>query len=155
MYTERENDGLVIPTKWHNLAELFREHLQRAGITRPDLFIADDQHLQIRFHDGRASAITWAALRGDHVTTIMERVGHRNFQTTQKYLRRADALRGRIGEPFPALPSCLLDTDPSGDDGGGKGSGKGSRKNAPLTFPGVAAQTQKVPTTFAAENVKS
>lgn len=53
------------------------------------------------------------AMRGDDTTTIMERVGHRDFGTTQIYLRQADALRGRIGTPFPQLPACLLDTNAS------------------------------------------
>lgn len=148
MYAERKDDGRVIPRGWHNLAKRFREHLQRAGITRADLFVSDDQHLQIRFHDGRASAITWAALRRDHVTTIMERVGHRDFATTQKYLRRADALRGRIGEPFPPLPACLLVSDDDDPGHGGNGHGERSDEFATLTFQAVSAQAFKVPTTL-------
>lgn len=114
MYAERKDDGPILPAKiFHHLAKRFREHLRLAGITRADLFVADDQHLAIRFHDTRATGITWMAMRGDDTTTIMERVGHRDFGTTQIYLRQADALRGRIGTPFPQLPACLLDTNAS------------------------------------------
>lgn len=115
MFAERKDDGEILPAKvFHSLAERFREHLQIAGITRAALFVSDDQHLQIRFHDNRATGITWMAMRGDPVTTIMERVGHRDFSTTQIYIRQADALRGRVGEPFPPLPACLLATNASG-----------------------------------------
>lgn len=109
MYSERKDDAEILPAKvFYHMAKRFREHLQIAGITRAALFVSDDQHLAIRFHDTRATGITWMAMRGDSATTIMERVGHRDFGTTQIYLRQADALRGRVGEPFPTLPACLL-----------------------------------------------
>lgn len=156
MYAERQDDGRIIPVAMGALLALqFRRHLWDAGITRPDLFLDDDQHIPIRFHDARSTACTWMAMRGDPVTTIMERVGHKEFATTQVYLRRADALRGRIGEPFPELPACLLGTNPSnasGDDGGGKGSGIWSnvpavRSELP-TFQGKSTLDKRVPTTF-------
>lgn len=115
MYGERRNDAEILPSRvFHGPAKRFREHLQIAGITRAALFVSDDQHLQIRFHDTRATGITWMAMRGDPATMIMERVGHRDFGTTQIYIRQADALRGRVGEPFPPLPACLLAPNASG-----------------------------------------
>jgi integrase len=109
MFAERKDDGeFMTATVFYHMAKRFRGHLQRAGITRSDLFVSDAQHMAIRFHDTRATGITWMAMRGDPATTIMERVGHKDFATTQIYLRQADALRGRVGEPFPALPACLL-----------------------------------------------
>ncbi len=120
MYAERVDDGRIFPAMvLKQLAQRFRAALRRAGITRPELFQRDAQHLAIRFHDTRSTGITWMALRGDHVTTIMERVGHRDYATTQAYIRQADALRGRVGEPFPPLPECLLDSSGSGDLSGG------------------------------------
>ena len=158
MHAERQDDGRVFPRMSSAiLAARFRHYLQIAGITRADLFLDDDQHIPIRMHDCRSTACTWMAMRGDPVTTIMERVGHREFATTQVYLRRADALRGRIGEPFPALPSCLLGTstsNPSGDDGTGKGSGIWSNI---FTTPALAAgfsTDDKVPTTCRNRNLK-
>ena len=41
---------------------------------------------------------------------IMQRAGHENFETTQAYLRLADALRVGFGDVFPALPPELFET---------------------------------------------
>jgi hypothetical protein len=35
-------------------------------------------------------------------------LGHRRFETTEIYIRQADAVRGGFGEVFPPLPACLL-----------------------------------------------
>jgi hypothetical protein len=49
------------------------------------------------------------AVRGDDALKIMQRCGHRDYATTQRYVREAEAVREGFGEPFPALPSCLLE----------------------------------------------
>lgn len=144
MHAERIDDGkLFRPEMFYELSIKLRRDLQLAGVTRADLFVRDSQHLPLRTHDSRGTAITWASIRGDGVAMIMERVGHSDYETTQIYIRRADALRGRIGEPFPPLPSCLLDSDPSGDDGGGGGnlSGNLSTYAEKPAYPGFFAQT--------------
>jgi hypothetical protein len=50
------------------------------------------------------------AVRGDDPLKIMQRCGHRDYATTQRYVREAEAIREGFGEAFPALPSCLLDS---------------------------------------------
>jgi integrase len=42
----------------------------------------------IRFHDLRASGITWMAVRGDDPQKIQARAGHTDFNTTQGYIRK-------------------------------------------------------------------
>ena len=37
-------------------------------------------------------------------------VGTRDYGTTLRYIREAEAVRGGLGEPFPALPPYLLDS---------------------------------------------
>ncbi len=50
------------------------------------------------------------ALRGDEPLVIQQRAGHANFATTQRYLREAETLGNDGGEPFPELPSELLES---------------------------------------------
>ena len=38
----------------------------------------------------------------------MQRAGHTNFQTTQIYVRTAEAIREGFGTPFPELPASLF-----------------------------------------------
>ena len=40
---------------------------------------------------------------------MMQRAGHRNFATTQGYIREAEAVRDGFGDVFPALPGALLE----------------------------------------------
>lgn len=91
-------------------AHNFRQHLLRAGITRPALFPGDPFRKPITVHDLRGTAATWMALRGDPPLVIQHRVGHRNFSTTELYIREAEAIGkgANIGEPFPPIPERLL-----------------------------------------------
>lgn len=96
---------------WHRQgqAEMLRSDLRRAGISRAELFRADAHHRPLTFHDLRASGITWWAMRGDAMASIMDRAGHIQLATTQRYIRRGTALAGATGEtPFPELPRSLL-----------------------------------------------
>lgn len=56
----------------------------------------------------RATGLTWMAVRGDEPLKMMQRAGHTNFQTTQIYVRTAEAIREGFGAPFPALPAELF-----------------------------------------------
>jgi hypothetical protein len=62
------------------------------------------------WHDLRATGATWVAVRGDDPLKIMQRCGHRDFSATLRYVREAEAVREGFGEPFPALPRCLLES---------------------------------------------
>jgi hypothetical protein len=80
-----------------------------ARLDRPDLYIADELHKRMTFHDLRATGITWMVLRGDSPLVIQHRAGHLDFDTTQLYIREGEALRGDVGEVFPPLPaSCSV-----------------------------------------------
>ena len=98
-----------VPDRTH-ASEILREHLERAGVTRPELTTNDDTNKNIRFHDLRSTGLTWLALRGDEPLKIQYRAGHRDFEMTQVYIRTAENLRTSgeaIGEPFPELPASL------------------------------------------------
>jgi integrase len=92
----------------HNLARLLRAQLERAGLDRADLYADDDSRRPFTFHDLRATGITWMAMRGDSPADIMERVGHSNLGTTERYIRRGRLLVSRRERVFPTLPPRLL-----------------------------------------------
>ncbi|MDI1484491.1 site-specific integrase [Polyangium sp. y55x31] len=119
LYAERDESGRVIPVYGGHMARRFRLAMQTAGLDRPDLYIADDLHKRMTFHDLRATGITWMAMRGDSTHVIMQRAGHQNFNSTLVYIREGEALRGNAGEVFPPLPACLLVPAGEGSAGGG------------------------------------
>ncbi len=127
MWQERRKPGLVFPLFGH-LAEVLRADLMTAKVTRAALHVARPGAERIRFHDLRATGITYMAIRGDSDNDIRERAGHTDFETTLKYIRRGHlALKSTgIGSPFAALPDCLL----------GVSSGETSRGNQAV--PGTA-----------------
>ena len=90
-----------------------RAALKWAGIAeRPELF--DDSNrrasLSIRFHDLRASGITWRHARRDNPAAILQECGHEEQATNEIYIR---ALRGLAPRDlFPELPERLLGKSP-------------------------------------------
>lgn len=90
-----------------DLARGLRRWLKRAGVDRP---LYQDAHVNaIRFHDLRATGITWQAVRGDSAALIRARAGHEDQTTSDQYVRLVEDLRGGFGAPFPALPESLLE----------------------------------------------
>lgn len=75
---------------------------------RPEL--EDDSDLRasqpIRFHDLRASGITWRHARGDNPALIRQECGHEDERTNEIYIRRLRELRPK--DLFPKLPDRLL-----------------------------------------------
>jgi hypothetical protein len=89
-------------------AEMLREHLKLAGVTRRDLFTSDATRKPMTFYDLRATGITWRAIRGDEPLRIQRAAGHTGFDTTQGYIREAESVRGEgFGVVFPPLPLAL------------------------------------------------
>jgi hypothetical protein len=58
--------------------------------------------------DLRATGITWEALAGTDPLEIQLRAGHECFETTQRYVRQAEAVGLASDPPFPALPLSLV-----------------------------------------------
>jgi hypothetical protein len=88
-----------------------RAHLEAAGVKRTDLFTDRPTSKRVTFYDLRASGITWEVLDGTERARMMQRAGHRNFSTTQGYIREAEALGENVGQPFNELPASLLSTE--------------------------------------------
>ncbi len=85
-----------------------RRWLERAGVTRAELHTTTATTKKLSWHDLRATGLTWMAVRGDDPLKIMQRAGHTNFQTTQIYIRTAEAMRDGFGIPFPMMPPSLF-----------------------------------------------
>jgi hypothetical protein len=89
-------------------AKQFRDHLRIAGVTRPRLFTETATLLQVDFRSCRDTGITWLALAGIGVDKMQRRAGHEDLSTTLGYVKMAEDLAGKVGVPFPPLPSDLL-----------------------------------------------
>jgi len=109
----RKSTDLVVPVLSSfgedHLAELFREHLTLAGVTRADLHRSTATHVQANFRSWRDSGLTWLAMAGLGVDKIMRRAGHDMVQTTMGYVKLAEDLTGDLGTPFAPLPASLVD----------------------------------------------
>ncbi|MGK3959485.1 tyrosine-type recombinase/integrase [Sorangium sp. So ce118] len=70
-------------------AERFRDHLQRAGVDRPELFETTESRMNIRLHDTRATFITIKLANGRTETWISDRTGHKSSGQIHHYKRAA------------------------------------------------------------------
>ena len=77
---------------------------------RASLHVRRQGSQPIRFHDLRATGITYMAIRGDSDQDVRERAGHADFETTLLYIRRGHLAlsSAAIGRPYAALPACVL-----------------------------------------------
>jgi integrase len=91
------------------MSRALKRWLRRAKVDRPEFFADDATRQALRFHDLRATGITWMAVRGDPGEQIKRRAGHTDYATTERYIREAEVLREGFGEVFPALPELSGD----------------------------------------------
>ncbi|HET9930405.1 MAG TPA: tyrosine-type recombinase/integrase [Polyangiaceae bacterium] len=116
MKGERAGDAALVeemPSE-RDMARGLRRWLWKAGVRRPELHKATPTTRPIRFHDLRATGITWMAIRGDDPLKIQQRAGHTSFDTTQEYIRLAESMRTGFGDVFPSLPSELYESPGDG-----------------------------------------
>ena len=107
---EQEETGALVPDmpSERDMARGLRRWLKKAGVDRHELHYRTPTTRPIRFHDLRATGITWMAIRGDDPLKIQHRAGHTDFETTQRYIRMAEASREGFGIVFPELPGDLV-----------------------------------------------
>lgn len=91
-----------------DLSSRLVQYLKWAGVKRPALYARDATRCPVTFKDLRATYCTWRAIRGDDPLKIQRAAGHTSLNTTQIYIREAEDLGGRAGQPFPPLPAFLL-----------------------------------------------
>jgi integrase len=127
MHAESKGEGRVLkmPSE-RTMARALRRWLRRAGVTRDDLFEERSATLKpIRWHDMRATGITWSIIAGVDPIKVQHRAGHTDPKMTAEYTREAESFAGQaFGEPFPALPLSSLGV-PSGGGGSSSGGGGG------------------------------
>jgi integrase len=111
MHKRARGRGLVCPClsqrSGDTLAVLVRRHFTLAGITRPRLTARGRAERRLVFRSWRDAGITWSIVRGDPVTQVSRRAGHRDLATTMRYVVEAENRGATFGVPFPALPACL------------------------------------------------
>jgi hypothetical protein len=93
------------------VAKTTRAHLQLAGVTRPRLYENTATTMHVGFRSWRDTGITWLALAGVDAAKIQRRAGHDDVATSIGYVKQAEDVTGKLGEPFPPLPTCLVSPD--------------------------------------------
>jgi integrase len=90
-------------------AEALRDDLKEAGIEREDLVgeTTADNVERLRFHDLRATFVTWAMRAGKGDGWISDRTGHLTPEMRNRYARAARVLADLKYEPFPSLEGSV------------------------------------------------
>lgn len=94
-----------IGCKQRHEAEALRRDLRLAGIARAVLFERSGQVEPLRFHDLRATFVTWARRAGKDTGWITDRTGHLTPDIMHRYDRGARSLADLQMKPFPATES--------------------------------------------------
>jgi integrase len=87
-------------------AMALRDDLAAAGVTRHAAGEADNVQ-PLRFHDLRATFVTWAMRQGRGDGWISDRTGHLTPEMRGRYARAARVLADLRYEPFPALEGSI------------------------------------------------
>lgn len=103
-----------VPTRQRE-ARVLRDDLEAAKVKRATLFGGAGNVQQMRFHDLRATFVTWAMREGRGDGWISDRTGHLTPTMRQRYARAARTLADLNYEPFPNVSEAIpeLVTAPS------------------------------------------
>jgi len=108
---KEESGGKGIVCKLPSLRDMargLRRWLMKAGVDRTQLHNGTSVSKQLRWHDTRATGLTWLAVEGRSATEIRDIAGHTQTSMTDRYMRAAGILRGgRFGDVFPTLPATI------------------------------------------------
>lgn len=88
-------------------AETLRADLRLAGVTRALLFSDAPNVQSMRFHDTRATFVTWALRAGKGWGWITARTGHVTPAMMERYNRSAQVLSDLRYKPFPDLRDAI------------------------------------------------
>ncbi|HOU94326.1 MAG TPA: tyrosine-type recombinase/integrase, partial [Polyangiaceae bacterium] len=89
------------------LAARFRACLEKAGVSRPELFESSKARRPIRVHDLRASFVTVSLAEGRSETWIADRTGHRSSVMINRYKRAARTVADLGLGPFRPLDQAI------------------------------------------------
>jgi integrase len=93
--------------KRHVEATVLREDLLAAGVTRELLHQQQPGVERLRFHDLRATFVTWAKRQGRGDGWITDRTGYLSPSMIEQYNRAARTLADLRIEPFPELARSI------------------------------------------------
>jgi integrase len=88
-------------------AQELRKDLRDAGVTRSVLFQRTANIEPLRFHDLRATFVTWAKRVGNTDGWISDRTGHLTQEMIDRYTRAARTLADLRMDPFPDLTEAI------------------------------------------------
>ena len=72
-----------------HMADLLRDDLKLAGVTRAELYERSEVRMPIRAHDLRSTFVTLSLAAGRSETWVSDRTGHRSTQMISRYRRAA------------------------------------------------------------------
>ncbi len=154
----RRDDELLIAALEpmdHRLAERFRAALAAADVTRPRLTADTETEEPVDFRSLRDTHATWLALEGHPLEIIKRRLGHVSADTTDRYIKQAEAFTSEtLGAPFPPLPDELVGPRPKPIATGPSGPAKARNVAGPVGPSGARGAGNPVarvgfePTTF-------
>lgn len=88
-------------------AQTLRADLKAAGVTRELLFSKARNVEPLRFHDTRATFVTWARRAGKGRGWISDRTGHLDDAQMDRYDRQARSLADLDYAPFPDIATAV------------------------------------------------
>lgn len=88
-------------------AQTLRRDLHAAGVEREQLFGGAENVQRIRFHDLRATFVTWALRQGRGKFWVQDRTGHLTEEQMTRYQRAARTLADLKILPFPDITSAI------------------------------------------------
>jgi integrase len=109
IHEESGGKGLMVPEmpSAGMLSAKLKHYLRKGGVERAELFARDELRKPITFHDLKSTGVTWAIARGDNPLKVKQRAAHKQFSTTEGYIREAENLGSSFGTVFPTLPSMV------------------------------------------------
>lgn len=91
----------------HREAHVLRDDLLAAKVTRTSLQGGADNVEPMRFHDLRATFVTWALREGRGDGWINDRTGHLTPEMRERYARAARTLSDLDYKPFPDIAKAI------------------------------------------------
>jgi integrase len=100
---------VVAPPQPSRLAKYLRRDLARAGVHRAGIYHREASVQPLRFHDLRATFVTWAKRAGKGDGWVSDRTGHLTGAMLRRYDRAARTLADLNISPFPDVTGRFPD----------------------------------------------
>ena len=129
-------------------ADKFRDDLEAAKVSRPELTERSEKRRPIRVHDLRVTFVTLSLAAGKTESWVADRTGHQSSIMINKYRRAArSAAELRLGELLPldrALPELARKKDAAPPKAGSKGGPRPGPTQRPARRNSVRGSVRSV-----------